>query len=92
MRAGENKNKLGLYRQCVGARKGGGWRQRMFADALPIQPVVLSRDTLIPLMEIVCSSVFGGRLWMVVWPRSASLPGLLEVDGGVNWGRRMPTE
>src|SRR5438445_749389 len=66
-------NKLGLYRQCVGARKDGGTRQSTCADALPIQPVVLSRGTPTALMGIEYSSAFSRSLRMVVWPR-CSLP------------------
>jgi hypothetical protein len=65
--AGDNKS--GLYRQCVGARIGGGMWRKMFADALLIRPVVLSRGRLLPLMGIECSSAFDGRLRMVAWPR-----------------------
>ena len=61
-------NKLGLYRQCAGARKDGGTRQSTCAGALPIQPVVLSRGTPTPLMGIESSSAFGRSLRMVVWP------------------------
>jgi hypothetical protein len=38
-------NKLGLYRQCGGAKRVRGTRQNTGAGALPIQPVVLSRGT-----------------------------------------------
>src|SRR5947208_8208182 len=60
--------KLGLYRQCAGARKDSGTRQSTCADALLIQPVVLSRGTPTPLMGIESSSAFGRSLRMVVWP------------------------
>src|ERR1700737_4077349 len=36
-------NKLGLYRQCGGAKRVRGTRQNTGADTLLIQPVVLSR-------------------------------------------------
>jgi hypothetical protein len=69
--AGENK--LGLYRQCFGARKGGGARQSMCADALPIQPVVLSRDRGMPAMGIESSGCRWRTMPMVVLP-SCSVP------------------
>jgi hypothetical protein len=83
-------NKLGLYRQCVGARIGGGMRRNMFADALLIQPVVLSRGTVMPTMGIECSGAVGGGCGWWYSQGLACLPGLLEVDGRVNRGRRTP--
>jgi hypothetical protein len=84
------ENKLGLYRQCVGARIGGGMRRNMFADALLIQPVVLSRGTVMPTMGIECSGAVGGGCGWWYSQGLACLPGLLEVDGRVNRGRRTP--
>jgi hypothetical protein len=57
-----DENKLGLYRQCVDARRGDETGQSTCAAALLIQPVVLSFGTPMPLMGIEYSSAFGGRL------------------------------
>jgi hypothetical protein len=80
--AGENK--LGLYRQCGGARKSVERGQSTYAAALPIQPVVVSRGTAMAPMGIEYSSAYGGRLRRVVWPRCSVPSAWLEVDGGVN--------
>src|ERR1035438_3079382 len=86
-----SSNKLGLYRQCGGARISVERGQSTYAAALLIQAVVVSRGTAMAPMGIEYSSAFGGRLRRVVWPRcsvpsaACSVPSaLLEVDGGVN--------
>ena len=61
-------NKLGLYRQCAGASKTAE-RAEFGADALPIQPVVVSRGILAPLMGIECLSAFVGSVRVVLLPR-----------------------
>src|ERR1035438_1620741 len=63
------ENKLGLYRQCGGARKSVERGQSAYAAALLIQAVVVSRGTAMAPMGIEYSSAFGGRLRRVVWPR-----------------------
>jgi hypothetical protein len=65
-------------------------RRNMFADALLIQPVVLSRGTVMPTMGIECSGAVGGGCGWWYSQGLACLPGLLEVDGRVNRGRRTP--
>ena len=77
--------------------EGGRTRQSTCADALLIQPVVLSRDTVMPIMGIESSgAVGGGRGWW--YGQSCSVPSAVV---GAGWrgemgplgaGRAMPRE